>query len=958
MATLSVLANTNIVGNGTPGSCTENALRTAVQRGGTVTFSCGSNPHTITVSDDIVVSTTTIIDGGGTQQGGRITISGGNRTRVFRMENQKNLTVRNLTIRDGKEPGFGSGGAINGGWRGELVIENSIFDNNDGRAGNHEQGAGAVFMDIGNITVRNSLFTNNKGINGGGVHIVGGKLLIERSTFINNQTESGGSSIHGNGGGVYTDGAGTKFNPGQPAGNSTIRDSVFIGNRAEKTGGAMHLWGYEPDRFLVENVVVEDNLVVRNRDGLAEGGGIYIGGTTFELRNITINNNTSRYQGGGLYIHPASRATMTNMTITDNRAVDDKPDGFGGLGGGIAGGAPITCTNCTIARNHAEEHGGGIYNVPGSRLVNSVVAYNTSDNPWGIFENCRTTMTDGGGNIQYPGRNSNSQSDRNCTDSIRIVDPKLEELRNNGGVLQTIGLQIDSPAIDNGTGSGCPSIDARGVSRPQDGNGDGRSTCDSGSFERTQAAQPTATRTNQPASPTPTSGGGALTCNGTQQGGPWSMIDIGSAASRPGTTIVNGGTVFLCGSGTQLWSTNDGLRYVYQNATGSNYTIVARLTDMDTVHPLTKIGLMLRGSTGANAQHFSVMMTESNAVRVQWRSTTNASSSDGGGAGPNVPVIPTWLRIVKNGDTLQAAYSVASNPGSNDWVNVGAPQRVELPVNYLAGMFASSRDSGQLASATFTSISLSGSGAPTATPTAPPLALECGNPSVNGAWSSTDIGTASSLPGTTISQRSTVFICGAGNQVWSTSDGLRYVYQNVQNDIVTIVARVIDWETPERYTKVGVMIRSSVASVSAHFSVMVTREDGVRVQWRSSTGGISTDGGSAGPSQPVIPTWLRVTRNNGQLQAYYSTASAPGTNDWVAVGQPVSISFPTVATAGMFVSSRNASKLASGTFTSPIIFQGSAALNPIVSAEDEPTATPMPIDQAEFSVYMPYVKRR
>ncbi|NJO06051.1 MAG: hypothetical protein HC876_11310 [Chloroflexaceae bacterium] len=295
-----------VVGNGTPESCTENALRTAVAQGGAIVFDCGSNSHTITVSDDIVISRPTTIDGGGSQQGGRIIISGGNQTRVFRMEDKQSLTIRNLTIRDGKEPGFGSGGAINGGWRGEVLIENSIFDNNDGRAGNHEQGGGAVFVDIGNLTIRYSLFTNNKGINGGGVHIVGGRLLIEHSVFINNQTESGGSTIHGNGGAVYTDGAGSKFNPGQPAGYTTIRSSVFIGNRAEKTGGAMHLWGYEPDRFLVENVIVKDNLVVKNPEGLAEGGGIYIGGTTFELHNITISNNTSRYQAAGcIFIRPA-----------------------------------------------------------------------------------------------------------------------------------------------------------------------------------------------------------------------------------------------------------------------------------------------------------------------------------------------------------------------------------------------------------------------------------------------------------------------------------------------------------------------------------------------------------------------------------------------------------------------------------------------------------------------------
>jgi hypothetical protein len=40
-----------------------------------------------------------------------------------------------------------------------------------------------------------------------------------------------------------------------------------------------------------------------------------------------------------------------------------------------------------------------------------------------------------------------------------------------------------SPAIDHGLNGPCPSVDQRGIKRPQDGNGDKKAICDVGSVE-------------------------------------------------------------------------------------------------------------------------------------------------------------------------------------------------------------------------------------------------------------------------------------------------------------------------------------------------------------------------------------------------------------------------------------------------------------------------------------------
>ena len=63
------------------------------------------------------------------------------------------------------------------------------------------------------------------------------------------------------------------------------------------------------------------------------------------------------------------------------------------------------------------------------------------------------------------------------------TDPRLGPLADNGGPTLTHALLPGSPAIDAVTAGNCPAADQRGVSRPQDGTGDGVRACDIGAFE-------------------------------------------------------------------------------------------------------------------------------------------------------------------------------------------------------------------------------------------------------------------------------------------------------------------------------------------------------------------------------------------------------------------------------------------------------------------------------------------
>ncbi len=469
-----------VVGNGTPASCTEAALKAAVANGGTITFNCGSNPHTITVTDDVEVTQDTVIDGGGSRQGGLITISGGQSTRVFLTANRVTFTIKNLTIKDGREPGSdGSGGGLYAGNFNTIVVRNSKFENNDGTSGNSERGGGAIAIkSVGSLTVIKSHFANNKGINGGAINNLLSDLTVLDSTFTNNDSTPGGASAGGYGAAIYTDGA-SGYTDDNIGGEIIIRDSVFTNNRGAGQGGAVFTFVYPPDKVIIERATFSENIVIKNSKGDALGAGLRHGNGELEIRDTIFAHNVARKQGGGFWTDGRHPATLTNVTFAHNQAVEDEATGEGGLGGAIAGGGNWTCVNCTMTKNHAGFVGGAIFGNKDVALQNTIIAHNTaynSGNSWDISQNCAGEMIDKGNNLQFPEKsNPNDPNDHNCTKTITIADPSLGPLGDYGGTTQTVPLNSGSPAID--AGNNCPATDQRGVARPIG------PACDIGAYE-------------------------------------------------------------------------------------------------------------------------------------------------------------------------------------------------------------------------------------------------------------------------------------------------------------------------------------------------------------------------------------------------------------------------------------------------------------------------------------------
>lgn len=180
--------------------------------------------------------------------------------------------------------------------------------------------------------------------------------------------------------------------------------------------------------LVLESVSVSDEEL--GYGGVGQLGGGFIGNSgTLVLRNASIINTTS--QSSALL---NGNVEISHSTIAINQA------------------------NRSILDN-------GTYNVANSVLANAngVPVCNSANPP-----------------SQFTSRGGNIVSDNSCgfngpNDRV-VADARFLDFGTHGGVVGTLALNYDSPAIGNGVLANCEATDARGISRGQD-------RCDSGAYE-------------------------------------------------------------------------------------------------------------------------------------------------------------------------------------------------------------------------------------------------------------------------------------------------------------------------------------------------------------------------------------------------------------------------------------------------------------------------------------------
>ncbi|MFO0553935.1 MAG: hypothetical protein U0271_36475 [Polyangiaceae bacterium] len=228
-----------VVGDGSPASCTSDAVVSAIANGGVITFACGPDPITIVLNQTAKIfndkGPDIVIDGGGL-----VTLSGGGQRRILYMntcdENQvwttshcdnqdhPRLVLQNITFKDGNsksETEFDGGGAV---WArgGRLRIVNARFFSSVCADTGPDLGGAEVraFSQYNNLPVYvvNSTFGGADGYggtcsNGGGISSIGVSWTIINSLFSHNHAiGNGGNPAEpntpggGSGGAIYNDG--------------------------------------------------------------------------------------------------------------------------------------------------------------------------------------------------------------------------------------------------------------------------------------------------------------------------------------------------------------------------------------------------------------------------------------------------------------------------------------------------------------------------------------------------------------------------------------------------------------------------------------------------------------------------------------------------------------------------------------------------------------------------------
>jgi hypothetical protein len=358
--------------------CSEYGLDAALFSGGTLTFNCGGNgaTATITVSAQKVIRSNTTIDGAN-----KITISGGGTTRIFNVTAGTYLGLANLTLSNGTALESclynGQGGAIYNagtlsvtnvsftgnvacrggaiGNAGVLSVVGSTFSNNGTNAPRFTgDGYGGAIDNHGTASVTSSSFISNTSINGNGGAINNStSMTVTGSTFTGNSSWVGGA--------IYNYNLGTLL----------VIGSTFTGNNADYSGG-----GVDNEA----NAAIDNSTFISNSVRYM-GGGIQNGYGTLTVSASRILSNTAQF-GGGLDNYGAQ--IVSSSFFTGNLA---------SVGGGLNNQGTLTITTSALARNSASAAGGGINNGQSLLVFTSTFVSNNSPSGGGIANRNALTIT-------------------------------------------------------------------------------------------------------------------------------------------------------------------------------------------------------------------------------------------------------------------------------------------------------------------------------------------------------------------------------------------------------------------------------------------------------------------------------------------------------------------------------------------------------------------------------------
>ncbi len=309
----------------------------------------------VTFNNVIVRDNEAVELGGGVYCGWTGSWTGGNSAENFVVENNtaregggiyfrevsgglEPLNLNNFSVIDNSANEDVGWGALGGGiylLTSELNLSNAVISGNEA-----VWSGGGIYITYNSILQLSDVeISGNSGNEGGGIYGWDGSSL----ELSDNVEVSGNTAVRG--GGIACYGSTTRF-------NLVINNSVISNNSVDTT----HYWSDGGGGIFLRDDVVADlnDVVIIGNSCVSDGGGIYSMNSHMRMKNVSIIDNQSvdendewaSTSGGGIYSMNGSGVWMDQVEIEGNYA--------SGNGGGIKSwGSSLQVNNSTITNNTA-----------------------------------------------------------------------------------------------------------------------------------------------------------------------------------------------------------------------------------------------------------------------------------------------------------------------------------------------------------------------------------------------------------------------------------------------------------------------------------------------------------------------------------------------------------------------------------------------------------------------------
>jgi len=163
------------------------------------------------------------------------------------------------------------------------------------------------------------------------------------------------------------------------------------------------------------------------------------------------------------------------------------------------------------------------------------------------------------------------------------------------------------------------------------------------------------------------------------------------------------GTYTMTAEGADIWGNADQFHFAWKEFSGAG-SIVAKVESVSNTDPWAKAGVMIRDTLDADSRHAMMVVTPTQGVSFQRRTSAGGSSSSDDKAGITAP---QWVKLERTIGGLVRAYYSANG---STWTQLGMPQTVTMNSPMYIGLALTSHNSGVKCEAKFSNITSNGTG--------------------------------------------------------------------------------------------------------------------------------------------------------------------------------------------------------------------------------------------------------